>query len=163
MTALKILVVSDSHGDLDALRSAVRRERPQAIIHLGDHASDADAIANEFAGLPVLSVRGNCDFDTPTRAETLTREIEGVRIFAAHGHRYGVKSGLLRLSYAAREAGARLALFGHTHCPYLGEEGEMTLMNPGACGGFRPSYGVVTLQNGTLECRLTELFSEDSL
>lgn len=158
---MKLLVVSDSHGDLDALRLAVRRERPQAVIHLGDHCSDADELASEFAGLPVMSVRGNCDFDTPTRADTLVREMEGVRIFAAHGHKYGVKTGCLNFRYAALEQGAHLALFGHTHSPFLCEEDGLCLMNPGACSGAHPGYGVVTLQNGSVSCCLNELFPED--
>ena len=40
---VKILIVSDSHGDSTYLRLAVKKERPDAIVHLGDHASDAYA------------------------------------------------------------------------------------------------------------------------
>ncbi len=77
------------------------------MIHLGDHRADADRLAEEFCGLPVLSVRGNCDLWGPPRAETLLRTFEGVRIFGTHGHRYGVKQGLLRFSLRRRSSRRR--------------------------------------------------------
>lgn len=57
---MKLLILSDSHGEQEFMQLAVRRERPDAVIHLGDHCADADRLAEEFCGLPVLSVRGNC-------------------------------------------------------------------------------------------------------
>ena len=114
---MKLLILSDSHGEQEPMRLAVRRERPDVLIHLGDHAADAFELAQEFYDLPVSYVRGNCDGPFPSCAETYLRNLEGVRVFAAHGHRYGVKSGLLRFYFAAAENGAQLALFGHTHCP----------------------------------------------
>ena len=104
---MKLLILSDSHGEQEFMQLAVRRERPDAVIHLGDHCADADRLAEEFCGLPVLSVRGNCDLWGPPRAETLLRTFEGVRIFGTHGHRYGVKQGLLRFSLAAQEQQAQ--------------------------------------------------------
>ena len=114
---MKLLILSDSHGEQEFMQLAVRRERPDAVIHLGDHCADADRLAEEFCGLPVLSVCGNCDLWGPPRAETLLRTFEGVRIFGTHGHRYGVKQGLLRFSLAAQEQQAQVALFGHTRRP----------------------------------------------
>ena len=70
---MKLLILSDSHGEQEFMQLAVRRERPDAVIHLGDHCADADRLAEEFCGLPVLSVRGNCDLWGPPRAETLLR------------------------------------------------------------------------------------------
>ena len=125
---MKLLILSDSHGEQEFMQLAVRRERPDAVIHLGDHCADADRLAEEFCGLPVLSVRGNCDLWGPPRAETLLRTFEGVRIFGTHGHRYGVKQGLLRFSLAAQEQQAQVALFGHTHIPYCRQEGGLWLL-----------------------------------
>ena len=61
-----------------------------------------------------LAVRGNCDFgsDLPLTGEFTA---QGVKIFYTHGHYYGVKSGLYTLACAARERGAQVALYGHTH------------------------------------------------
>lgn len=158
---MKLLVFSDSHGETEPMRLAMRRERPDAVLHLGDHAADAFALAQEYYATSVAYVRGNCDFSFPPCAETYRRTLEGVTIFACHGHRYGVKSSLLALSYAAREQGAALALFGHTHGPYLETSEGLTLLNPGACGGRRPTYAVVELRGGSAVCRIKDVYSEE--
>ena len=131
---MKLLILSDSHGEQEFMQLAVRRERPDAVIHLGDHCADADRLAEEFCGLPVLSVRGNLRPVGPTARGDAAADLEGVRIFGTHGHRYGVKQGLLRFSLAAQEQQAQVALFGHTHIPYCRQEGGLWLLNPGACG-----------------------------
>ena len=124
---MKLLILSDSHGEQEFMQLAVRRERPDAVIHLGDHS-------------PAL-----CCFDT------------------AHGHRYGVKQGLLRFSLAAQEQQAQVALFGHTHIPYCRQEGGLWLLNPGACGGRAPSCGIVTVDGGKAVCCVKDLLLEETL
>lgn len=160
---MKLLVLSDSHGEKEAMRLAVRRERPDAVVHLGDHAADAFALAQEFYALSISYVRGNCDYSFPPCAETYVRTLDGVKIFAAHGHRYGVKRDLLPFAMAALEQGARLALFGHTHRPFCEEYGGVLLVNPGACGGRNPTYASIILENGTAQCCLKEAYTEEAL
>lgn len=158
----KLLILSDSHGTMRHMRLAVQRFHPDAIFHLGDHTADADALAREI-GQPVLTVRGNCDYADFDRAETWECDFEGVRIFAAHGHRFNVKMGLLRFRYAAIERGAQLALFGHTHQPYCQQYDGLWLLNPGACSGYAPSCALVEIENGSLSCRIIDLYSEVTL
>ncbi len=147
---MKLLIFSDSHGSLDAMRRIVRREAPDRIVHLGDYASDALALARDFPELPVSFVPGNCDGYTP-QPDTLVETYEGVTLFMTHGYRYGVKRDLLHLSLAARASGAAAALFGHTHVPFLERDGELLLLNPGACqdrGAAR--YAVMELADGRI-------------
>ena len=125
---------------------AVMDEAPDQIIHLGDHIRDADLLESHVS-CPVARVVGNCDLMDPGN-EKLILEFSGVRFFVTHGHLYGVKTSLSRLTYAAMEACAHAALFGHTHCPLLQEHGGITLFNPGACGGYSPKYGIITIVNG---------------
>lgn len=157
---MRLLVLSDSHGDMAGLRLAVQRERPDAVVHLGDHALDAYTLAQEFSTLSVAYVRGNCDGPFPSCADTYSRRLAGVQVFAAHGHRYGVKNGLLRFHLAAQENGASLALFGHTHTPCCREENGVWLVNPGACRGLYATYAVITLEDGTVrDCRISEVYN----
>lgn len=136
------------------MQEAIDREHPDHVIHLGDHTRDAEELQRLYPMLPVLSVRGNCDHDMSCRELAVT-EIGGFRFFAAHGHRYGVKQGLLAFELAAREASADVALFGHTHHGVCEEYNGLWLMNPGSCGSSaRPSYGIVEIKNGSLSCRL---------
>lgn len=151
---MKILVFSDSHQTQRYMQDAIEQEHPNHIIHLGDHTRDAEALERQYPTLPVLYVRGNCDYDLASRELAIT-EFRGFRFFIAHGHRYGVKRGLLSFELAAREAMADVALFGHTHQAVCENYNGLWLMNPGSCGaGTRPSYGVVEIENGSLRCRL---------
>lgn len=42
---LKILVLSDSHRAIGAMYDAAMLEDPDAIMHLGDHVSDAEELS----------------------------------------------------------------------------------------------------------------------
>lgn len=154
MTTMKILVLSDSHRTLQYMQLAVEQEKPDHVIHLGDHCADADKLERLYPTLPILSVRGNCDHD-PTAREEILAEFRGVRILLCHGHRYGVKNGLLSYELAARQAQVQVALFGHTHCAYCEEYNGLWLLNPGSCGSCtRPSFGLIEINNGSVQCRL---------
>jgi len=152
----KILIISDSHGEQDCVLQAFERVKPDMVIHLGDHDRDVRCLETKYPQTPVVALRGNCDMMSLAPNEFKT-DIENVRIFAAHGHMQNVKSGMLHLSFAAREAEAKLCLFGHTHRAVLTESFGTIFMNPGACGGGRPSYGVVVLNNGAVQANLFDL------
>ncbi len=154
---MKILVLSDSHGQMAYMERAWELEEPETVIHLGDHDTDAQELARFAEHTPVLFVRGNCDFlrSTPKR---LLVSLEGVRLLLMHGHEYGVKSGYLQAELAAREAGAQVLLFGHTHIPYCEWHNGLWMLNPGSCSGRgRITYGVMELKDGTASCRIKEL------
>lgn len=159
---MKLLIVSDTHGRLEYMFDAVVREKPDMVFHLGDNDQDADYLGRRFPRVCVVSMKGNCDYFSPYGREEYLYTLEGVRIFAVHGHQYGVKSGLMRFSYAAAEKEARLALFGHTHRPCCQTVGDLTMFNPGACGGYRPTYGVVTVKDGTLQCEIKNALEEET-
>ena len=148
---MKILVFSDSHGYMASMEQAVRREKPDQILHLGDCLPDARGLIP--LGIPVLSVPGNCDWGSRDPA-VLTPEFEGVRVYMTHGHLHNVKVHYQRILYAALEAEARVCLFGHTHrAECFRDPRGLWVMNPGACGP-RGSYGVLTIGDGEARCQL---------
>lgn len=152
---MNILVVSDSHGNVDALEAACLRVQPDLLLHLGDHYSDLEALQQRLPALPCLGVRGNCDGPGPEETRVLTRD--GHVILMTHGHRQGVKLGLHRLWFTAREANAELVLFGHTHTPLQEQKGNITFLNPGSIGrGWPPTFGLVTLAENYLRCEILE-------
>jgi predicted phosphodiesterase len=63
------------------------------------------------------------------------------------------------LVYAAEEAGARIAFFGHTHRAAYEELGGVTLINPGTAGrGGDLSWALVTVfDNGAISCEFHKL------
>lgn len=152
---MKLLVFSDSHKTQRHMVQAVRRESPDAVIHLGDHEQDAQKLMAQYPQLPLYQVCGNCDPGVAPAVQLLT--LEGVRLFLTHGHLYGVKSGLLRAELAAREQQADVLLFGHTHRGCCIQKDGLWLLNPGSCGGKMPTYGIVNLLDGRADCRLVEI------
>ena len=151
---MKLLVLSDTHQSLGFACEAIEKEDPDAVLHLGDHLADAEALSFAYQKPDFYYVPGNCDY-APTVPQSLTLELGGVRVFMTHGHIYGVKRELSALAGAAREAGAQLALFGHTHVQQLSEYGGVTLLNPGTAGRLgRSGYGVVEITGGSFSCRL---------
>lgn len=146
----RILVISDSHERLSAAMDMISVGNFDHVIHLGDMANDAEDLKNIYEDVFVHSVRGNCDFFDTETAEILVITINGTRIFACHGHQYGVKSSMDKLEKAARKRKADIALFGHSHRQVLVDLGDLILMNPGSISlprdSHEPSCGILEIE-----------------
>ena len=92
----------------------------------------------------IVAVRGNCDWNSFFPSKEIFK-VCGKTIFVTHGHLYDAKSGLYRITSAAREAGADILLFGHTHMPLTLYEDGLYIMNPGSCNGYYASYGIIDI------------------
>ncbi|WP_153122990.1 metallophosphoesterase family protein [Peribacillus tepidiphilus] len=109
---MKILIVSDSHGQSEILH--LLRERHahevEAMIHCGDsELSPTDSALNGF-----YTVKGNCDING-TFPNDFVKKIGPYTFFVTHGHLYNVKMTLMNLLYKAEETGANIVCFGHSH------------------------------------------------
>lgn len=151
---MKILVLSDSHGRLGLMLNVMERERPQRVFFLGDNYRDGQALADAYPDVPMDLVQGNCDFNAGP--DELLVDVEGVRFLVTHGHRYYVKSGVDRIADAAKQKGAMVACFGHTHEALNMPAQGVWLFNPGTAGGIRnrPGYGLILVNNGTWRAEL---------
>lgn len=127
----KIVVLSDTHGyrkgieELDGIFA-----ESDIIIHLGDTSADGSIIRAKYPNKTFV-INGNCD-PLPIGEDEEVIEVENVRIFACHGHRYSVKTTLTRLAERAKELGCKIALYGHTHRAREDEIDGIILLNPGA-------------------------------
>jgi len=153
---MRILVLSDSHGNRENIRSAVSVESPELILHLGDHAGDCAVIEQEYPELPFRCVRGNCDRGS---AEPDTDEftLDGIRFFMTHGHMYHVKFSKTSVIQKALKNSADVLLFGHTHIPYNSKHDDLLVINPGSIGSSEKSYAVLEIRNGVVSCELMYL------
>ena len=146
---VKVLVISDTHGNIEGALEALKKEPGiSEIWHLGDHASDAKMISDR-TGIPFIAVRGNCDGNSGIYEESVTVSVMGRKAFLAHGHTLGVGFSLLRLQLKAEEEGAEIALFGHTHVPDMSFQGRLIMMNPGSISlprmGHPATYGILKI------------------
>lgn len=163
---MKILVLSDSHSAMQFMRDCVSYVKPDAMIHLGDYFDDGQTLAEEFPGIPFYQVPGNCDRYRcpPGYPEILVERILGVDLYMTHGHKHNVKMFIGRLLQDARACRVAAVLYGHTHradCHM--EEDGLWVLNPGSCGYYGGSVGVIHVEKGKiLRCELLtqeDLFS----
>lgn len=117
---MTLLVLSDSHRKRSKITRAIELAgKFDALLFLGDGLGDIYGCDTD--GAPLYCVAGNCDAFGPfddSAPDRLILTLRGKKIFMTHGHRYGVKSGLDSLIYAAAEQDADILLFGHTHGAY---------------------------------------------
>ncbi len=149
----KLIILSDTHGSkkgLEKLRPLV--EENDYLVHLGDGAGDVRALMSAYPDKVYLCA-GNCDFFSSYPDDGVL-EVERLRIYYCHGHRYGVKRDLQALAAAAKARDCDIALYGHTHRPLISKLDGVTLINPGSLryphdGGGSYCYLVVEKNKAT--------------
>jgi hypothetical protein len=154
---MKLLVVSDTHGDSACVRTLLERYAAggsvQMAFHLGDNADDLMRFEASYPAVQMVAVAGNCDYKHQ-HERLLT--IHGRRFLLLHGHRQNVKVSADRLAYYAQEKGADVCLFGHTHRSAKLSQGHVLLFNPGSASeprwDNRYTYGLITVtEDGLVE------------
>lgn len=145
---MRIIVMSDSHGDYFVVRDIIERN-PTAdmFIHLGDGENEIIEARREFPDKDIRHVAGNCDYCSLSPQTDIAIADCGIKIFFCHGHRQFVKGGTETLRSIAKDNDCTVALFGHTHCRYSSYEDGIYVFNPGSCRCPRdynkPSYGIL--------------------
>lgn len=148
---MKILVISDTHGNLDNIRLVLNKHKDiDNIFHLGDGKADIDLIKDEYKNKTFFRVCGNCDSAT-TMPVTLTKTFFGKKFLLTHGHEFYVKDNLDLLVQEAVKIGADVALFGHTHKPIKQTINGVIIFNPGSLEKAKGSYGIINVTENTLE------------
>ena len=159
---MKILVISDTHGDTVKAGEAIRKNRgTDLVIHLGDYFRDAVKLSGMFPEIPFEYICGNCDFMTNGVPAEKLLEICGKKIFITHGHRYSVKWGYENLFRKAEEQQADILLFGHTHVPEIIRKDGYIVLNPGSTsdprGDSDGSFAIVEIHDGKVSARICSI------
>lgn len=149
---MRILIVSDTHGDNDNLFSVIEEESPiDMLIHCGD-IEGAEDYLEEIAGCPCYMVRGNNDFfsSLPSEEEFYVGKY---KVFLTHGHYYYVYMDNEKLKNEAKDRGADIVMYGHIHRPVVERDKDIISVNPGSLTyprqeGRRPSYIIMTVSDG---------------
>ena len=155
---MRILVVSDTHGNQTALLKAHQiAGHLDAVIHLGDGEADAALLA-EIENYPVLRIAGNCDIGSTAPHELLCTW-KGMRLLLCHGDRYGVKNGLSQLIQRGKEVGVDAVLYGHTHLAITEDHDGLLLINPGTMTYPAPfhSFAILEITAGGIQAAINPL------
>ena len=148
---MKVLVVSDTHGQDENLERVVMSESPfDAFIHCGD-VEGRENFIEALVECNCCMVSGNNDFfsDLPKDDKIV---LNGNRIFVTHGHGYGVSFDNSGVADAARCRGCNIAMFGHTHVPVIEDVYGVLTINPGSLSyprqpDRRPSYVILDIDD----------------
>jgi len=146
---MKVLIVSDTHGNLENLERVRELESGiEQVYHLGDIGGQEEEVRRMFP-CSVGILRGNNDFDF-TLPEDMNDFIGGHKIFLCHGHRYACSFGLRQLCLEAVRRKAEIVLYGHTHYATIDWREDILFINPGSLTrprqtGRRPSYAILEL------------------
>lgn len=147
---MKVLIISDTHGKHENLKTVLKREKPvDLVVHLGD----AEGYENEIetlAGCPLFIVSGNSDFFSALPQERECR-IGRYRVLITHGHYYYVNAGIEHIKKEAEGRRCDIVLFGHTHRPLIHYGKRVTAINPGSLSyprqeGKNPSYVIMEFE-----------------
>ena len=166
---MKIGVISDTHGNVNALRRALEFfDGADLIVHAGDvlyhpprlgflEGYDIPAFAEALNGLeiPIVIAQGNCDpqvyeelLEMPVQSPYAYVSGQNLNIVVNHGHLLP-REKMIELGKRYR---ADYFISGHTHVPVLEDVGGLILMNPGspaiskyeADGRLVPTVGLIT-------------------
>lgn len=157
---MKIGVMSDTHGDLFAVKGAVNViGKVDLWLHAGDYSRDSEYLKT-LTQAPVIAVRGNCDGQVTAKVDEFV-EINGIMIWLTHGHLYGIKHRLDELKYWARQYNAALVIYGHSHVPDIQRDGERLFFNPGSAArpanSYLPTCGLLDISEDKITPSIIEI------
>lgn len=147
--SVKIIVMSDSHGDRATMIKTVEKHLKDAdmFLFLGDGEEEYCEVSAMYPHKSFGAVRGNCDFGSALPGNGCVT-VNGKKILYTHGYMQSVKLGLENLIFWARGSGADIVLYGHTHTAYTGFDDGLYIMNPGSLCDARydpAGYGVIEI------------------
>lgn len=142
---MRILVISDSHGNFMKFREVIEKHPDISLIFfLGDGKRELDDISDLYPDKKILAVKGNCDYMSSLPSFDYLNSEQG-KILYTHGDAFYVKMGTQRLEEHAKKEGARLVLYGHTHKQDARYIDGLYVFNPGSLG-YDNCYGICDLQ-----------------
>ena len=171
---MKIGVVSDSHGEMENLRRALKAMREAGadrIVHLGDDYDDVTALSDQERAM-IIQVPGvfSTYYQDPGIPNRLIEEWEGVRVLLTHthqAHKHDLPTDLPPEDAVARGE-VRMVLFGHSHIPEVREQGGVIWVNPGHLKaddkkGYPPTYALLEIVGSEVRVSILDLFAGTEL
>lgn len=156
---MRIGVVSDTHGNCDAIKKAVRAVGQVDIwLHAGDYNHDIKYF-KQVTDAQIIAVLGNCDWNKDAKPEEFI-ELGGKKIWLTHGHQQKVKYGNQDLGWWGRHYEVDVVIYGHTHMRDITWDDDLLIFNPGSLSLPRDggaSCGLITITDNKLSAQIIEL------
>ena len=160
---MKLMFASDIHGSAyycEKMLECYRREQAERLWILGDilYHGPRNDLPEEYAPKKVIAmlneikeeicaVRGNCDTEVdqmvlefPILADYSLLAVDGLRLYATHGHVYNEQHMLPLMP-------GDILIHGHTNIYEAKKSGEHVILNPGSVsipkGGNPPTYAIL--------------------
>lgn len=137
---VRIAVISDTHSNAHPDAAAqVEAAKPHMILHAGDIGKPT--VLDRFEEIaPTYVVRGNID-DRKVAPDVITLTLRGddgyqLRILMTHIALYGPRLRKDAKLLASKHK-PHLFVCGHSHVPFLAQEGAVVVFNPGSIGPRR--------------------------
>ena len=148
---MRLLVLSDSHGDIPSLQMAIENEHDaDVIIFLGDGLNDLEYCRKYIHNKICVAVKGNCDSSFLDYPKSLTETFNGKTVYCTHGDLEKVKFGPEMLQGKAEALGFNIVLFGHTHKAMTEYHNGIYYLNPGSVR--ENSCGIVDITPQGIMC-----------
>ena len=164
---MKILIFSDSHGDVDIMCGVIEKEKPDMIIHLGDSIADAEQLQNKYPDIEMIKVLGGIDSQKEDEEWIQHVEICGKRFMLTHGHTFLDEATIYcqgQQNMWLYAGNSDIVLYGHMHEPFINCSEGKWIMCPGRIGrhikggGINPKYGILKINDsGALYWQFVEL------
>ncbi len=167
---VRLLVASDTHGELDNVRKLVekaRQLRPDIVIHLGDDSPDAEPLRELGATLYVVPGVFEPHYKDPQTKRRLIVEVENLKILLSHTDtKHQNDPPEERDPQEVLNSGEiDMLLHGHTHIPKVEIRNRKVIVNPGHLKtsdkkGYPPTYAVIDIDREKVYVRIVELFTD---
>ena len=144
---MQILLVSDSHGNCEALDKLLKKyPKMDLYLHAGDLEADEQSIR------PFDCVKGNCDRWSNLPERRIIRTPFGNLLMT---HLPYIDSKIVK------EYDIKIFIHGHTHRRRFVQEGGIYFINPGAISfprdGFDLSYAILTISPNEVKVQFKSL------
>lgn len=126
---MKLIAVSDNHGNTYYMEEilSIYEDEVENWIHCGD----SELMEDNPLWQQFKTVTGNMDYAPGFELERIV-EYKGYKFLVVHGHKHAVKRSNDELKRRAKEEGASIVFYGHTHMPQAEEEDGILFINPGS-------------------------------
>ena len=156
---MRIGVVSDTHGNCDAIQKAVKAVgKVDLWLHAGDYNHDIRYF-QKHSDAPIIAVLGNCDWNKDARPEEFI-EVGGKKIWLTHGHQQQVKYGNHDLGWWGRQYEVDVVIYGHTHIRDITWQDNLLIFNPGSASLPRDGFaccGLLMIEDGKISAEIIDL------